>query len=284
MMGLTDRTRAWLARSPVRVGIYCLLALYGIDLTLVDRWQVKGQVFDQNTSQPVRDALVLAIFEGQEPLINLPLPPHPNSRYGVCMGFRSARTDHNGQFRFDVLAGNRALANKSAFIQVIATGRLREVTTTGIHSSIFLWAPNTRISLKTNQEVRNQASPNVIPELSSKLPGHEFTFLEQISELTGVLMQDFCGDPEPEIVEEAMYRALTIAQTFNERSKVVGACRFARRKTRVTMQSKVWKWFSKPTYQWPFDCDNLKFEKEPSAATLEVEEILRSRRVQATSQ
>jgi hypothetical protein len=252
------------------------------DFVLLDRWQVEGRVLDERGA-PAAGAHVLVRFVGQKPLINLPVPPHPNHRHGVCIGSREVVTDKKGRFRVDVVTLNRAVANKSANIEVLAHDQIRSVTGAEMHSSLFAWAPNAKITLSPPIEARIAGRVFLVPHLTHRLGEHEWTYSREVADLAAVISRYPCGrDDLPEVSRYAMERALSIAQTFSERNLVAVACRGARKwlKTRQAHAGERWWNWGRVEDSWPFDCENLDFKQKPSDAALEVERILRESRQQ----
>lgn len=244
------------------------IAIGSVDWIAIDRWQTKGTVRDSESGEPLPDTWILATFSGEAPLINLPIPPHPNHRRSECMGTQAVRTDENGQFRFNHLTYNRSLANKWARIVVFKPGWIAASADAPMRSSLFARTPigpNLSLTLGSGQSRSATAWP---PNVRARLPSIEFSYSEELFATLRVVAQArfICGSAGDDVLIAAMDHAISIAKSFDERFRTRGRCHRAA----VILGRR--------DSAWPFDCDNLGFKHQPSALVLAVETDLRAQR------
>jgi hypothetical protein len=259
-------------RRPVLAAV-CVFLL--VDCLLVDRLQVVGHVVDKSTGKAIADAWVVVEFYGEKPLINLPIPPHPNNRTTACMGSRLAKTNRFGWFLFDEITINRQLANKSASILVFKPHWLTEAQSTDVSTSLLALPSIARLNLGIGpgeKKVRTRRDQNSDGAL---LPTSEYMRSEELFDTLSIVMYDACSLPGFELSVVAMRHGVEIAETYDERDRTRSACISARNSIAKANESRAEAkhWFRRfePDYVWPFDCDNLPFKKPPSPEVLAVE-------------
>lgn len=249
------------ARYKLVVGLAIFLGA-AMDWVAFDRWQISGSVVDAANGQPLSSAWVLATFDGETPLLNLPIPPHPNARTSTCMGSQSTKTDVRGRFRFDHLTSNRPLANKRVHLSVFRPGWISTSRDTHIRSSLFL--PSAETEALALRRGPGEARPGQSwPEnIRARLPPDEFTHTEEFFATLRVLAQAqfLCGSGGDQVLLAAMEHALSIAKSFDERFRARARCHRAAEIQHERGTS------------WPFDCSNLKFKHQPSREVLALEE------------
>lgn len=269
MYGRLNVTTAWSKAHLRRSIVLGILVLLAIDWVIVDRWGIKGSVFDIVTGHRIADAWVLAEFDGEEPLINIPYGPDPAYRIGKCMGTRLTRTDHRGRFRFDALTFNRPLAEKSAHITVFKSGWLAASASSEISSSLWAISPSISVALNHGPGERQSVRRYQLGDPQSRLPMQEHTRSDELFDTEGVVIEVTakCGSQGLLMAIAAMTHALEIAATYDERERVRAACGYA--KKHISAETN-----------WPFDCENLQFENPVSDEVLAVEaEVAADRRM-----
>lgn len=261
---------AWAKVSPALAIALVVISLAVTDVIVLDRWGVKGTVSDAVTGNLIEDAWVLAQFGGEEPLINIPHGPDPLYRTGKCMGGRLVKTDHLGRFRFDSLAFNRPLANKSAHLVVFKPGWLTGTEDSEIASSLWTLSPQVRFELKRGPGERLQVTKPGPGFPTEKLPLYERTRSAELFSTTHLIVKamSVCDPVGLPMASAAMERALEIAKTYDERERTHAACLYAKS---AAVGAK---------REWPFDCEHLPFKKPVSAEVLAVEaEVAEDRRM-----
>ena len=263
-----NRIRIWHARHwralAITVGTLLL-----IDWVVVDRLQVVGRVIDRDTRAGIADAWISVTYFGEKPLVNLPVPPHPNSRTTACIGSRIAQTNRWGWFYFDEIAANRPLANKSFRIHAFKGDWIAASAGGDLQSSVFLWPHFKTIVLQHDSGAQIDGPASLV---TLELPRHEYARSEEVFSTLRVVTSNPCGRAGLELSEVAMVHALEIAITYGDRDWSRASCLSAKKhagdlKTaRVELLRRI-----EPDYVWPFDCDNLPFKKQPSPEVLAVE-------------
>lgn len=269
-------------RHPKGSLLLVLLCLFFfVDWVLVDLWQIRGRVVDEASGNGIPNSWILANFRGEKPLFRLPIPPHPSHRTGACMGAQVTRTNDLGEFSIKRLSVNRALANKDVSIFALKPGWVSNRSYSAISSSLLGWPPSVSIQLEQPRRRRSHASSTDIGSALA-LPAHQQTYSNELTSTLILLSEYACGRDGFELYIHAMNHALSIAQTFNERERVMAWCRYSERQTAHYNLRRVEKlrWFlhSEPEYVWPFDCENLPFKHQPSAEVLAVEAELAAKR------
>ena len=182
-------------RRNTRRFIVLTLIFVMFDWGVVDRWGVKGAVFDAVSGAPIEDAWVIATFDGETPWLRIPLGPHPSHRTSRCMGTRVTKTDRSGRFGFDVLTFNRALANKTVGLMVFKPGFVATRGYSSLSSSLLGFSPRVRLSLRAGPGDRVQTTKRV-PEFPwSRLPAEERTRSDLLlgTQITIIEVMSKCG-------------------------------------------------------------------------------------------
>ncbi len=261
---------AWVERYKRLAGVLVVLVLLLLDWVVLDRWGIKGSVSDATNGHLVADAWIFAVFNGEEPLINIPYGPDPPYRMNKCMGTRVTRTDRLGRFRFDAFTFNRPLAEKSAHIIVFKPGWISSAESSEIATSLWVPSPRARLSLKRGPGERQSMTRRGPGFPWERLPLQERTRSDELfgTQTTVVDVMSRCGHQGLPMARAAMEHALDIAETFDERERTRASCLYA-----MDAATKFGR-------SWPFDCENLPFKKPVSAEVLAVEaEVVADRRM-----
>jgi hypothetical protein len=210
--------------------------------------------------------VVLDVY-GSEPLINLPLPPHPNHRSEKCMRQLTTKTDAAGRFYINYFWTNQPLANKNAGWMAFKAGYIASRGRSPMRSSVFATPPSAAtVVLETGPGERIKAFQPTYFE-SARLPETQQTATRELMRSLTFATTIGCNTSHTRPHLEAFHHALAIAQTFDERMRVRSSC--------LGIKSAIERrGGSKP---WPFDCDNLPFKHQPSPEVLAVEAEIRAR-------
>jgi hypothetical protein len=247
-----------------RAALLGIFLIFGVDWMLLDRWQVRGVVIDADTNEGIGEAWVIATFHGQTPLVNIPVPPHPNHRRTECMGAVAGKTDSNGRFGISRLTRNRALAHKTASLIAFKEGWIASWTDTPYRSSIISFPPAAQELKLTKGPGAYLTAASYIGAISSRIPESEFSSSEELRQAIFFAFYQWCGEPRSEGHIAALAHAISMAKTLNERDRVRAGCR--------AMTTLI----DNGTH-FPFDCDNLPFKHEPSPEVLAVEAEIKAR-------
>ena len=260
----------WVKSEPKRAALV-LLFLALLDAAVLDRWGLRGRVADAKGGS-ISGVWIAAVFYGDEPLINIPLPPHPKPRREACMGISITKSGPLGYFAFDELALNRFLAKKHAYLVALKPGWLNHSGSTSIASSLFSVSPMESIVLAPGPGRRLSALVNQ-PRFVAGLPQYELTSSEEFFSATSVIdlsLSHGCGSAGIPVAAAAMQHALNIAETFDERRRAQSSCLGAESDIkRMNHDNAATKEL------WPFDCRHLTFAKSPSKEALAMERELR---------
>lgn len=231
------------------------------DVALLDRWQLRGRVVDADTGRGIADGWVIADFVGSKPLVNLPIPPHPNHRTETCMGQRIIKTDASGRFYINYFTTNRALAAKGATWRTFRGGYISDSSGSVIRSSLLALPPkSTKLLSKAGSGDRFIAQGTEYL-IARRLPALELSASRELLGSLHFASALGCGSSYTAPHIDAVHYAISIAQTFNERMRVRATCREIRDQIAIADRGQ----------PWPFDCDNLPFKYEPSPEVLAVE-------------
>ncbi len=255
---------------PKRTVVLTVLVLLLVDWVVFDRWGINGSVADATNGALIEGAWVFAVFNGEEPLINIPYGPDPRYRMDKCMGTRVTRTDSLGRFRFDAFTFNRPLAQKSAHIIVFKPGWIASTESSSIASSLWALSPKVRISMTRGPGERQSVRQYRPDDAQARLPTSEHSFSSELSGAARVVVRAMsrCGYQGLPMARAAMEHALDITTTFDERERIRASCRYAANAAMRFGRS------------WPFDCENLPFKKSVSSEVLAVEaEVVADRRM-----
>lgn len=258
-----------------------LLAGAALDWVVLDRWQFSGEVRAASNGAAIDNALVLADFRGEKPLVRLPIPPHPQHRTSACMGTAIARTDARGRFLFDELHLNRPLANKTVHITVFKPGWHGYQETFQVRSSLFATPVRAEIAVARATDTKTAVRSNLVASLDSLLSAEEKLLSDELRS-TLTVISSTCDYEGFHVAENAFEHALRIASTYSERARVRGACLYVQssvERMKAAKQKRGWQRVrASDTYKWRFDCDQLPFAKPPSPQTAAVEAELATRR------
>lgn len=262
----------WVTQHSKCAALIAVSVVLAIDWIVLDRWSLGGTISAQGSGELLDDVWVLADFSGEQPLISIPYGPHPNHRTSRCMGTRVTRTNRLGRFHFSSLAANRARANKSAFLLVFKPGWIAEMQSAEMSSSVW-WrpTPHTRITLRKGPGQRLSTTRRGPGFVWEGLPLDDRFYSDELFGTERVLVEALsaCSSEGVALGVVAMNHGLEIAGTFDERDRMRGACRYARK-------------HASGHALWPFDCEALPFKKPVSEAVLaaeaELEAILRKSR------
>lgn len=263
-----SRLATWAKNKPVLVGSIVVLTIYLVDLGVVDRWQVGGVIQAANTHDGIAGAWVVADFRGDELLLNSPFQPHPKHPTSKCMGTRLAVTDQYGRFRFNLLTLNRPLTHKRAKLLVFKPGWISHADSSPIKSSLFALDGGVPIALTRGPGASRSTRSFMDQSAAALQPAEKQRSDELFKTLRALSQIKLMCEYQPEVAVAAMTHALNIAQTFDERERARSACRGVTRRL-ASLEDK---------HEWPFDCDNLAFKHEPSAAALALEAELEAKR------
>lgn len=250
--------------TAIVLGLLCAL-----DWVIADRWQARGLVVDSTSNAELSSAWVLVKFDGESPLIRLPIPPHPLDRTSRCMGVHLIRTDEQGRFEIDELTPNRALANKSAHATVFRPGWIPVTMRVPLRTSIFALVPQgIRVPLARGPGARHDNARSWAAEnLRTPVDTQDLSYSDEFFATIRVLSRasSACESEASEMFVAAMSHALDIAVTLDERDRLRAMCLLASDHLA-------------PSGRWPFDCENLRFKYQPSGEVLKAEAEIAARR------
>lgn len=253
--------------SRIRISLGIISLLLTIDWLAIDRWQVRGTVIDAETKKGISNAWIVATFSGERPLLNIPIPPHPEHRRGECMGTLTTQTDSNGRFSISHLTFNRALANKSASFVAFKEGWIPVSVDAPLRSSLISPPPAVQETLLARGPGVDLTVIAYTSEISNRLPAYEFSSSQELRETIFFASYRRCNEPRNEAHIAALSHSISIARTLDERDRTRAGCRGLKKLLEA----------EEPDTVFPFDCENLPFKHEPSPEVLAVEAEIKAR-------